>query len=241
MILGRPGGRRKGNPPEEIGPDVRESHAAWERIADSFDRNRTRPWPHVETFLGSLPRGARVLDLMGGNGRHTKSILAAGHEATWFDWSRPAARIVRSRYDVGVVVGDAVHLPFSDASFDAAIYVAGLHGLATRRDRVASLRELARVLHPGGLAQITVWSRDAPRFRSEGVGGQCLDVDLPWRADGHNEARHYHLCTPADLRATAQAAGLEVLVESETSIVSRTGPDNLVIVVRRPAKPPRPS
>ncbi len=215
---------------------MRNQHAVWERIAESFDRNRTRTWPHVEEFLQRLPPNARVLDLMAGNGRHTRSIVAGGHQATWFDWSRPAARIAARRYqDAAVVVGDATQLPFCAGAFDAAIFVAGLHSIPTAQGRAASLRELHRVLRPGGLAQVTVWSRDAPRFAELGEPGKELDVELPWRSDGHDEARAYHLYTAPGLRRDCEAASLQVVHAAMVAVVSREGADNLVAEVVRPA------
>ncbi|HUR62681.1 MAG TPA: methyltransferase domain-containing protein [Candidatus Thermoplasmatota archaeon] len=209
-------------------------HGVWEAIAHSFDRNRTRTWPHVERYLASLAQDSRVLDLMGGNGRHTRSILGTGLPATWLDWSRPAARIVAQRYPgAAAVVGDATRLPLRDASFDACIYVAGLHSLPSPAARVASLAELRRVLRPGATAQVTVWSRDAPRFRPQGPAGEPLDVVLPWRSDGHDEPRTYHLYTPATLDGDLQKAGFEVLALDAVAVVAPE-PDNLVAVVRRP-------
>lgn len=208
-------------------------HGVWEAIAHSFDRSRTRTWPHVEAFLRGLPPGARVLDLMGGNGRHTRCVLEAGHRATWLDWSRPAARIVAQRYPaVGTVVADATRLPLADASFDACIFVAGLHCLPTPAARRAALRELRRVLRPGGVAQVTVWSRDAPRFRHQGAPGQPIDVVLPWRSDGHDQERPYHLYTPAALADDLGAAGLGGADVKAAAVVGRE-PDNLVATVRR--------
>lgn len=213
----------------------RDQHRVWEAIATSFDRSRTRRWPHVEAFLATLPAGSRVLDLMAGNGRHTASILEAGHVAMWLDWSRPAARIAARRYpQASVAVGDATALPLLDSSFDAAILVAGLHSLPTAAGRSACLRELWRVLRPGGLAQVTVWSRDAPRFRGEGQAGEAIDVVIPWRSHGHDEERHYHLYTPQALRTEAEAAGFVVADEAAVAIVSAE-PDNLVATVRKTA------
>jgi len=213
----------------------RDQHRVWEAIALSFDRSRTRRWPHVEAFLRSIPPRSRVLDLMAGNGRHTASILEAGHAAAWLDWSRPAAGIAARRYPQAVVaVGDATSLPFRDAAFDAVILVAGLHSLPTAAGRAACLRELRRVLRPGGLAQVTVWSRDAPRFRGEGQEGEALDVVIPWRSHGHDEERHYHLYTPTALRTEVEAAGLAVADEAAVAIVSAE-PDNLVAVARKMA------
>jgi tRNA (uracil-5-)-methyltransferase TRM9 len=222
-------------PPGARGVAVHREHGVWEAIADSFDRNRTRTWPHVEAFLRSLPPGRRVLDLMGGNGRHTRTVLEAGHSAAWLDWSRPAARIVAGRYPAALaVVGDATRLPFANAAFDACIFVAGLHCLPTQEARHAALGELRRVLRPGGVAQVTVWSRDAPRFRSEGAPGRPIDVVLPWRSDGHDEARSYHLYTPAALEADLRAAGFASPEVHAVAVVARE-PDNLVATVQRAA------
>jgi len=202
----------------------------WERIAESFDKSRTRTWPHVDAFLRSLAPGSRVLDLMAGNGRHTKSILEAGHAVTWLDWSRPAAAIASRRYPTAdVVVADAAALPLADASFDACIFVAGLHSIPDAASRARCLRELRRVLRPAGRAQITVWSRDAPRFAALGEPGQPLDVNIPWKSHGHDEERHYTLYTRAALRAACEQARFAVLREDAVAVVSRTTPDNLVI------------
>lgn len=209
---------------------MREQQRVWESIADSFDRTRTRPWPHVEAFLRTLPAASRVLDLMGGNGRHLPAILAAGHDATWSDFSRPAARIVAQRYPtVHVVPADAARLPLADASFDACIFVAGLHAVPDAAARVACLRELHRVLRPRGQAQVTVWSRDAARFREQGEPGQPLAVDLPWRSHGHDVARPTFLYTAKALRDDLQAAGFTVASLEPVAVVSAA--DNLVAVV----------
>ena len=52
--------------------------------------------------------------------------------------------------------GRAEALPFEDASFDA---VGCQFGLMFFEDRVAALREMVRVLHPGGRLAVAVWDR----------------------------------------------------------------------------------
>ncbi len=211
---------------------TRSQHAVWEAIATSFDRNRTRTWPHVEAFVRVLPVGSRVLDLMGGNGRHLALVLAAGHDAVWLDFSRPASRIVARRYPAAAaVVADGARLPFASGTMDACLFVAGLHSLPTPEERADCLRDLHRVLRPGGLAQVTVWSRDAPRFKDQGTPGEPLDVVIPWRSDGHDAPRHYFLYTQETLRRELEAAGFEVVGESIVDVVAPR--DNLVAVARR--------
>lgn len=204
-----------------------DQREVWTAIADSFAATRQRPWPHVVAFLESLPPASRVLDLMAGNGRHAKAAAALGHRCVAVDWSLPLlAKCPGDR-----VLADAVALPLHDAAVDACVYAAGLHGLPSAAARAASLRELRRVLRPGAPAQVTVWSRDAPRFRALGRPGEPVDAEVPWRGGGHDAARAYHLATAASLRADLEAAGLEV---ADVAPVSIAGPsDNLAALVHR--------
>ncbi len=205
----------------------------WERIADSFDRSRSRTWRHVEEFLEQLTPGSRVLDLMCGNGRHTGVATRLGHRVVSLDWSRGLVSRTHERYGTGVVA-DATQLPFQDEAFDAVIYVAGWHGIPTEQGREDSLRELHRVLRSGGDAQITNWSRDAPRFQRDGEPGQAVDVIIPWRSDGHDEQRTYHLTTRDGFQAQCEAVGFTVTESFDASIVAKAPAiDNHVIVARK--------
>jgi len=205
-----------------------DQRKVWTAIADSFDATRQRPWPHVARFIEGLPPASRVLDLMCGNGRHAKVAAEAAHHVVALDWSLPLVR--RAHGDR--VLADAVRLPLRDATFDACVFAAGLHGIPTAEARAACLAEMLRVLVPDGVAQVTVWSRDAPRFAALGTPGQPADVEVPWRAGGHDEPRHYHLYTAPALRADLEGAGFRV-ASLQAIAVAAAEPDNLVAVVRR--------
>jgi len=205
-----------------------DQREVWTAIADAFDATRQRPWRHVAAFLESLPPAQCVLDLMCGNGRHAKVAAEAAHHVLALDWSLPLLR--RAHGDR--VLGDAVRLPLRDAGFDAAVFVAGLHGLPSAAARLACLRELRRVLLPGGAAQVTVWSRDAPRFRGLGAPGEPLDAEVPWKAGGLRESRSYHLYTAEALRGELEAAGFLVARVGAVAIAAPE-PDNLVATVHK--------
>ncbi len=235
-------GDRPGTKPAQ--PPIAAAQAAtsgqqkhvWDTIAESFDRTRAKPWRHVVDFVQTIPAGARVLDLMAGNGRHLAAVVEQGCAAFALDWSIALAQSARTKthgpHGPAHVVGDAVKLPFTDATFDACIYVAGLHGIPDPTARHASLVELRRVLRPGGVAQITVWSRDAPRFAALGLPPGEANLDVPWRADGLDEARSYHLYTQEGLRRAIEDAGLRV--EKLEPVAFKWGEAyNLVAVVHR--------
>lgn len=205
-----------------------DQREVWTAIADSFDRTRQRPWPHVVAFVEALPPASRVLDLMAGNGRHAKVAAEAAHHVVALDWSLPLVR--RAHGDR--VLADATRLPLRTGSFDACVFVAGLHGLPTAEQRAACLGELHSVLRQGGTAQVTVWSREAPRFRDAGTPGEPLDLELPWRGAGLDEVRQYHLYTAAALREELEAAGFAVTGVDAVAIAAPE-PDNLVATVHK--------
>lgn len=64
-----------------------------------------------------------------------------------------------------VFVSDCLQLPLRDNVADGVISVAVLHHLSTRERRLQALREMHRVLVPGGRALVTVWARDQTKQR----------------------------------------------------------------------------
>src|SRR3989449_6797129 len=105
--------------------------ATYDRIAESYAARRREPWPEVRLFIASLPRGARVLDVGAGHGRHTTVLADRGHRAVAFDFSRRLLSIGRAgeprtggALRIDWVGGEATKLPFRDASFDAGLCIA---------------------------------------------------------------------------------------------------------------------
>ncbi|MCC6224067.1 MAG: class I SAM-dependent methyltransferase [Thermoleophilia bacterium] len=92
--------------------------------------------------------GDRVLDVCCGTGDLALADLEAGGTVTGLDFSpRMLERARRKSREVEWVRGDALELPFADASFDAATVGFGVRNLG---DLERGLRELRRVLRSGG-------------------------------------------------------------------------------------------
>ncbi|HEV2369992.1 MAG TPA: class I SAM-dependent methyltransferase, partial [Acidimicrobiales bacterium] len=128
-----------------------------------------------------LQAGERVLDLGCGGGRHAFESYRRGARVVPVDMSdgelKDVAAVLAAMEEAGEtapgavgtpVNGDAVHLPFPDASFDRIIAAEVLEHIPAD---TAAMAELARVLRPGGTMAVTV-----PRFGPELVNWALSDA-----------------------------------------------------------------
>ena len=130
----------------------------FDRIAPVYDlMNRVMTagldgrWRRL-TAEAAVRRGDRVLDACCGTGDLALADERAGGRVVGLDFSeRMLERARRKSASVEWVRGDLLELPFEDASFDAATVGFGVRNVA---DLERSLRELRRVLRPGGLLGI---------------------------------------------------------------------------------------
>ena len=106
-----------------------------------------RRWRAI-TLDATVRGGDRVLDACCGTGDLAIGARKRGAEVIGLDFSPKMLERAR-RKDGGIewVQGDALALPFEDASFDAATVGFGVRNVA---DLETGLRELRRVLRPGG-------------------------------------------------------------------------------------------
>jgi len=92
----------------------------------------------------------RILDLACGSGDVTTMLQKAVPKAqvVGLDFSRPLLTQAKGRGLTELAEADALMLPFSDGSFDAVTIAFGLRNFS---DRIAGLKEIARILKPGGV------------------------------------------------------------------------------------------
>jgi SAM-dependent methyltransferase len=154
-----------------------------------------------ETLAGRLIRPTafdvrgckRILDAGCGNGRYTRFLLReADPDAliTAFDLSQRMLKRARNRLRsprVTHVAADLTRLPYPDAFFDAAICGWVLEHLP---DPIPGLRELARVLQPGGKLLLLVTEDTL-------TGSMCSRM---WHCRTHNRNELRRLCQQCGLR-----------------------------------------
>lgn len=191
----------------------RDVRAAYERIADHFSKTREYAWPEVESFVESTVHSNRALDIGCGNGRHAELLTATAHRVVAVDASRKLLNETRTRRStvreqVGLVQGDASSLPLAEDCIDIALYVATLHHLPRRDDRIRSLDDLARVLTPDARALVSTWSTAHDKFQvpPEANG---FDTTIDWTLpDGETVDRFYHIYSPDEFRRDIDASHL---------------------------------
>ena len=129
-----------------------------------------RAWKAYTVIVANLREGQRALDIAGGTGdlalAFSKKVGTTG-QVVHTDINEAMLRTGRDRLlDAGVilptVVCDAEKLPFPDGHFDVVSVAFGLRNM-THKD--AALREMARVLKPGGKLLVLEFSQVARPLR----------------------------------------------------------------------------
>jgi len=140
----------------------------YELMFPDWDASMARQASQLSEFI---PTGARVLDCACGIGTQAIGLAMRGYEVVGADLSpKAAARAVVEASARGVTLSalasDMRALPFADASFDVVLAADNaLPHLLTSDDVLAALREMRRVLRPGG--RLIISTRDYDTIRRE--------------------------------------------------------------------------
>jgi SAM-dependent methyltransferase len=188
--------------------------------------------------LLALPKGARVLDVGCGPGRHAVELARAGLEVVGVDVSRRFLEIAAQRCrEAGVSASffevDARQMPFDD-EFDAVISLCqGGFGLMGGDDDVV-LRRIAEALKNRGRAIVTAfsavyeptWRQDAVFDVDAGVVYERMTVKDESGVD-HEFDAWTSVYTPRELRLLALGVGLvpETIWSVEPGAYARNKPD----------------
>lgn len=206
---------------------VHDREAAFydDRFLISFDGKVGRDLARdLVRVLGGPPRARRALDLACGTGYGAVGLAAAAlaGEVHAADLSvkmlqRCRENALGARVRVRLALADAEQLPYADGSFDLVVARGALHHVPSPP---AALREIRRVLEPGGTAVVLAEPTGAGERQVAAVVGAVYRVVERWRRlrrrakDPERErwelasmAANLHTFAPGDLERLAREAG----------------------------------
>jgi ubiquinone/menaquinone biosynthesis C-methylase UbiE len=166
----------------------------------------------------------RLLELGTGTGRIAIGLEEIGYRhVLGMELSKEMVREARRigkllESSVSFVQGDATRMKFEDDLFDGAIFgFNGLMQIPGREQRIQAMREIRRVVRPGGAFVFTTHDRHSPRFRKFWQAEQrrwdrgeqqpeLLEFGDRWEETDLGSL-YIHVPTPEEVREQLQAAG----------------------------------
>jgi SAM-dependent methyltransferase len=136
---------------------INPSQEFWYRDAESVEEQTElcRYETTLDVIVNALPREGPIVETGCGLARWVIHLRRAGFPVAGLDLSHAAlARARQAAGDVPLMVGDALRLPFPDDSLTAVLSFGVIEHFPEGPQ--AALRELWRVLRPGGVAFISV-------------------------------------------------------------------------------------
>lgn len=173
------------------------------RFANAFAYGRHKVDVLLDEVLKELKPGAHVLDVGCGTGEYVRRVQELGLVGSGIEPAEAMRKVAIEKNPGSTIVdGVATKLPFPDTSFDLVICIEVLRYLHRGDGRVA-LREMRRVLRPGGILFLTMVNKYAldgffihHRLRRALRGGG-ISVDVP----------HCEFVTPSELDREIRDAG----------------------------------
>ncbi len=206
---------------QKILSEVKESY---DSIASDFNQTRNYLWPGLKDFKKFTVEGSKILDLGCGNGKLRLLFKEKNVFYTGVDSSSELLNIAENRKDFKLpyqkfLKAEAFSLPFENDSFDIVFFIAVFHHIPGIELRLKTLKEIRRVLNPGGILVMTNWNR----YQAKGQQLKYIikyallkifqrsnldfkDIYLPWMKG--KAYRYYHAFTLGELKKIVRNSGL---------------------------------
>jgi len=221
----------------------------WDDIAISFDKTRKKPWKQCIDFIDKLPLDSIVGDFACGNGRHIIEMTDYCRKIIGIDISKKLLLILKKKIltqHIELLHGNLINIPLNDHCLDAVIYIAAIHNIPKKENRLKSLKELHRVLKTDGKALISVWSRHQEKFKDAdknfektNINKDFLepgDIFIYWNQNNLHIPRYYHLYDKEEIKDELLQSGFKIISITKENISSKDKPDNYFIIVQKTTK-----
>ncbi|MFZ9346214.1 MAG: bifunctional demethylmenaquinone methyltransferase/2-methoxy-6-polyprenyl-1,4-benzoquinol methylase UbiE [Burkholderiaceae bacterium] len=197
--------------------------ARYDIMNDVMSGGLHRIWKAMTISQANVRAGQKVLDVASGTGDlalafakkvgpHGKVVMTDINDQML---ARGRNRLIDAGYPTQAVVCDAEHLPFPEAEFDLVTVAFGLRNMT---DKAAALKQMHRVLKPGGKLMVLEFSKVATPL--EKIYDVYSFKVLPWlgKRIANDEASYRYLAEsirmhpgPEELAQMLRDAGFDVV------------------------------
>lgn len=178
----------------------------YEEIAEHFDVTRVNKWSWVEDYLNKLKPNSLVLDLGCGNGRNMN------HENIKFIGVDNCENFVRicNQKGLDVINCNMTKVNLENEKVDGIICIAVFHHLSTLENRIEALREMKRLVKPGGKILLSVWSINQPQKTRRKFNNYGNNIVI-WNSYGKLFERYYYIFKIDEIKSLFRMVGLSLI------------------------------
>lgn len=222
---------------------IKQSIDTWDSIAKSFHHTRKLTWDFCIKFISTIRKTSISADLGCGNGRHLIPLSRHCFYSIGFDISKNLLNITSANlkkndiHNCSLIKGDLCSLPFQSNSIDHIIYIAALHNIRGKDNRIKSLKEVHRTLKPNGTALVSVWNKNQERFDHikslTDKGSEPGDILIHWRQHHLNIPRFYHLYEKNEFTHDLLDANFTINSIEKISISTKKNNENFFAIVSK--------
>lgn len=202
---------------QSLSPDAARQGELWGHAVrdwcEVMEPNLAPLWNAALDAVAVTP-GMRLLDAGCGTGGASVLAVSRGALVSSFDASTNSVAVASERlHGHDVRIGDLQAIPYDDAAFDAAI---AINSVQFASDPAKSLRELRRVVKPGGRVCVVVWASPEKSDQKLLIDAVLALYPEPPRGQGAMA-----LARAGELDAVAREAGLEIASDREIELRMR--------------------
>lgn len=219
---------------------IEKTKEDYNKISAHFSSTRKYNWPDIAEAINTLnlEKDQKVADLGCGNGRLFEVLEKYKIKYFGLDISEELIEIATNSYPEGkFVVSDILETPYKKEEFSAVISIAALHHIPSKELRRKAIKEIHRIVKPGGKILISVWYFwNKPEYTKlvkkdfirKILGVSQLDKSdfmMPWKTGEGEEvtARYFHAWKEKELINELKKvgfSGLKVVSKDKNLIIT---------------------
>jgi ubiquinone/menaquinone biosynthesis C-methylase UbiE len=204
---------------------LEETRKNYNLTAESYTRSRSVISEELQSLSNFAKRGDVVLDSGCASGRFYGVLKEKNINYSGIDISESLIKIAKKNYPgIDFRVGNAMDMPFTENYFDKIYSISVIHNIPSGNFQMQYLKELKRVLKPGGLLIMRVWDlwprknfwQSFIKYSFLKIIGKSKadfgDIFLPWKDQSGRivAQRYFHAFTESEIENLVKEAGLKI-------------------------------